>query len=257
MDVKKERYKYLDEINEAVLRQFSFLKTENKVSVLDVGCGTGVLSEAIQKRGYEVSGIELNPEAAKEASQRINKVINADLSDIAQVKGKIGYQIFDYIIFADILEHIYAHPLSVLQDYLNFLKDSGYVIISFPNTVAWLNRIMFLFGRFDYTDTGIMDKDHVRFFTLNSAKRLIKDAGCRIVKIDYIPYFIRALQPLIKKILLAGKKEEEINRHMLLDMPLYQFYMRYLNPIEYCLGYCFKGLFAFKIVIVAKKANGK
>ena len=95
--------------------------------VLDVGCGMGALAEAIQNKGYIVWGIDLNKEAAQTAAKRIAKVINADLTDITSIKTEIGDQYFDYIIFSDILEHIHD-PLSILKEYLAFLKDGGYAL---------------------------------------------------------------------------------------------------------------------------------
>lgn len=251
-DIQNNKHKYLEEINEAVLRQFALNKTGNKNIVLDAGCGMGALSEAIEKRGYTVWGIEINREAADMAAGRITNVINADFADLSLIKEKIGKQIFDYLVFADILEHT-VDPLSILKEYLSFLKDGGYVIVSFPNTVVWINRIMFLFGRFEYTDTGIMDKDHIRFFTFKTAKWLLKEAGCSIIKVDYIPYFVRLTQPVIKKILLRGQRAEDTNRRQLLNSPYYKWYMQYINPIEYYLGYFCKSLFAFKMIIVGKK----
>ena len=112
-----------------------------------------------------------------------------------------------------------------------------------------------MFGHFEYTETGIFDKDHIRFFTLKSAKKLIRSAGCDIIKIDYSPYFIRAIQPVIKKILLRNNKDGQIDRRALIDSPWYQFYMKFIYPVEYGLGYFFKSLFAFKIVIVAKRTR--
>ena len=98
-----------------------------------------------------------------------------------------------------------------------------------------------------------MDRDHIRFFTFKTAKRLVISAGCSIVRVDYIPYFVRIAQPTIKKILLKGKKAEETDRRQLLDSPYYRWYMKYINPVEYFLGYLWKSLFAFKMIIVGKK----
>lgn len=254
--VQKECYKYLDEINEAVLRQIPINKTARGNLVLDVGCGTGALSEAIQNKGYKVWGIELNKEAAEIATKRITKVINLDLRDTALIRAEIKDMLFDYLVFADILEHLYD-PLRVLKEYLAFLKTGGFVLVSLPNTVAWINRIMFLLGRFEYTETGIMDNDHIRFFTFKTAKILVKSAGCSVVKVDYIPYFVRVFHPAIRRFLLKNKNLDNINRGLLLDSAIYKWYTRYINPIEYFLGYFFKSLFAFKMVIIGKKySNG-
>lgn len=250
--LKEQRHKYLDEINESVLRQIPANNGFNKGMVVDVGCGTGALSEAIEDKGYIVWGIDLNREAAQIASRRITKVINADLMDLVRIKTEIGGQLFDYLVFADILEHLYD-PLTVMKEYLRFLKDGCYVIVSVPNTVSWVNRILFLFGKFDYTDTGIMDRDHIRFFTFKTAKDLVRSAGCSIIGVDYVPYFVRVAQPIIKNLILKNKRPEDTDRQQLLDSPYYKFYMKYIYPIEYLLGYFCKSLFAFKMIIVGKK----
>lgn len=249
---KEKKHKYLDEINESVLRQIPPNDGFKKGIVLDIGCGTGALSEAIEKKGYIVWGIDASEEATQIASRRITKVINTDLADLAQVKAEIGSQLFDYLVFADILEHLYD-PLVAVKAYLKFLKEGSYIIVSVPNTVCWVNRILFLFGKFEYTDTGIMDRDHLRFFTFKTAKELVSSAGCSIVRIDYIPYFVRIVQPVIKKLILKNKRPEDTNRRQLLDSPYYRWYMKYINPIEYFLGYFCKSLFAFKMIVVGKK----
>jgi 2-polyprenyl-3-methyl-5-hydroxy-6-metoxy-1,4-benzoquinol methylase len=250
--IKKGKHKYLEEINDAILRQIPINTTNNISMVLDVGCGMGALAEAMQNKGYIVWGIDINEEAAQIAAERIAKVINADLTDIASIKEEIGNQCFDYLVFADILEHTYD-PLTILKEYLTFLNDDGHVLVSLPNTVAWTKRIKFLLGKFEYTDTGIMDRDHIRFFTFKTAKRLVTSAGYSVVKVDYVPYFIRIAQPIIKKILLKGEKAEDTDRRQLLDSPYYRWYMKYINPVEYILGYFCKSLFAFKMIIVGKK----
>ncbi len=249
---QKRKHKYLEEINDAILRQIPVNTTHNKPMVLDVGCGMGALSEAIQNKGYIVWGIDLNEEATRIAANRIEKIIHVDLTDFTHIKKEIGNRKFDYLIFADILEHIHD-PSKILEEYLSLLKDGGYILVSLPNTVAWTNRIKFLFGKFEYADTGIMDIDHIRFFTFKTAKRLITSAGCSVIKIDYIPYFVRIAQPIFKKIFLKNIKAEETNKRQLLDSPYYKWYMKYINPIEYFLGYFWKSLFAFKMIIVGKK----
>jgi 2-polyprenyl-3-methyl-5-hydroxy-6-metoxy-1,4-benzoquinol methylase len=244
-------YKYLDEINEAVLRQFPSSPEASKIMVLDIGCGTGSLSEAIRNKGYTVWGIDVSTEASQIASTRVDKIINQDLTNLAAISPILEEQQFDYLVFSDILEHL-IDPSSILEQYLRFLKKDGSVIISLPNTVAWIERIKFLFGNFTYTETGILDSDHLRFFTLKSAKKMLLSAKCSIIKTDYIPYFIRAFQPIIKKILLKNRSVDE-NREILMDSPYYKFYTRFLYPIEYWIGYPFKSFFAFKIIIAGKK----
>lgn len=248
----KHRYEYMEEVNLGVLKHFSENKSADKMLVLDVGCGTGALSQAIQMKGYDVWGIELNSEASEIARSRINTLISADITDITRIKSIIGKQKFDYIVFSDVLEHIYD-PFSLIKEYMSFLKDGGSVVVSVPNVLTWTNRIKFLFGVFRYQDTGIMDRTHVRFFTLGTLKELVRAVGLEITKVDYTPYFTRVLTPVIKKILLKGKDIQNTDRRQLIDSKSYKMYLKYVYPVEYALGYLLKSLFAFRIIVVGKK----
>lgn len=248
----KHRYEYMEEVNIGVLKHFRENKSVDKPLVLDVGCGTGALSQAIQMRGYDVWGIELNNEASEIARTRISALINADITDLTGVKSIIGKQKFDYIVFSDVLEHIYD-PFSLLKEYMCFLKDGGSVVVSVPNALTWTNRIKFLFGVFDYQDTGIMDRTHIRFFTFRTSKNLVKAVGLKITGVDYTPHFIRVLTPVVKKILLKGREIQSTDRRQLVESKSYNIYLKYIYPVEYILGYLFKSLFAFRIIVIGKK----
>jgi SAM-dependent methyltransferase len=174
---------------------------------------------------------------------------------VSEIRRHLGERRFDFIIFSHILEHLYD-PLAAINNYLPFLKDSGRLIVSVPNVAVWSNRIKFLFGGFTYKDTGIMDKTHVRFFTLRSATALLRASGCSIVRVDYTPYFTRALLPLIKRIFRLDSSNRCDDRRKILDSRPYKWYLRYIYPVEHCLGYLRKPLFAYDFIIVAKKEIG-
>lgn len=177
-------------MNEGVLKQIPTVSSDEKW-ILDVGCGRAALSEAIKSKGYMVWGIEINEDAVSIACKRINKVIQADLTNLEAVASLIGDIKFDYVIFSDVLEHL-PDPHSVLRAYIDFLKKGGVVLVSVPNVAGWSNRLALLFGKFEYTDTGVMDRTHVRFFTFRTARELVEGAGCNIQKIDYTPFLVRA-----------------------------------------------------------------
>lgn len=252
--LNQQKYAYFEEINEGILREISPNIAGTEVFVLDVGCGSGALSEAITKKGYVVWGIENHPEAIKKAATRLDKVLAADLTDTVTVGENIGDQKFDLIIFSDVLEHLYD-PFSILKFYLKFLQKDGTVLISVPNMVAWWNRLKFLFGFFEYAETGVMDRTHIRFFTFATAKNLVQKANCTIIKVNYTPFVVRAFLPLIKKLFSSHEMptKNEGDRSQILDSPLYQIYMRYIYPIEYFLFSWWKSLFAFRIIIVGRK----
>jgi 2-polyprenyl-3-methyl-5-hydroxy-6-metoxy-1,4-benzoquinol methylase len=88
-------------------------------------------------------------------------------------------EVFDYIIFADVLEHLY-HPGKVLRNMRGYLKPGGRILCSIPNMLHASVMIPLLQGDFSYQDAGILDKTHIRFFTLQSVYQLMAQSGYRV-----------------------------------------------------------------------------
>lgn len=252
LDFDKGDYPYLEELNDGILKYITMRQSGDWV--LDIGAGRGVLGEALCAQGFNVCGIESNVAAAKDASIKINQVICTDLHNMAEIHQQLKHKKFEYIIFSDILEHVYD-PLKVLRDYLPFLAEHGKVIVSLPNVMNWLNRCYFIFGMFHYTMTGVMDRTHVRFFTFKTAKHMLEASPYVIEKIDSTPFITLAFLPMIKSILNKGYREkpQHSNVKQIIDLPLYHFYKKYVYPIEYRVSRMMPTLLAFRIIIVARK----
>jgi 2-polyprenyl-3-methyl-5-hydroxy-6-metoxy-1,4-benzoquinol methylase len=92
------------------------------------------------------------------------------------------------VLLLDVLEHL-RHPEQILNDCRPFLKPNGHLIVSVPNIANISVRLMLLFGMFHYTERGILDKTHVRFFTRKTARQFLETNGYRIVsqKMTIIP----------------------------------------------------------------------
>ena len=143
--------------------------------VIDFGCATGYFSRLLQNKGCIVTGVEINPDAAKIAEQYCEKVIVADL-DYVSIKDIFPEQRFDVAVFGDVLEHL-RNPWRVLEETKHILKEDGYVVASIPNIAHGSIRLSLLQGRFEYTEFGILDNTHIRFFTRETVKELFKRAG--------------------------------------------------------------------------------
>lgn len=245
LDFKNNNYPYLEEVNEGVLKQVG--AQGNGASVLDVGAGRGALGEALCRLGYQVWVIESNQMAVKDAALRVDQVICADLHDMNTINEHLKNKKFKYIIFSDVLEHVFD-PITVLRNYLPLLADEGKILISLPNAVNWLNRLCVMFGMFNYTMTGVMDRTHVRFFTFKSAKKMLTASQCVVEKVDSTPFLIRAFLPFIKLFL-----KQQNNAKCLVDSSYYQLYKKYIYPLEYRISRMFPSLLAFNIIIVARK----
>ena len=149
-------------------------------SILDLGCGTGLLAVALTQPDREIFGIELDEADSREAKAKGIEVITGNVEEAVQLTS--GRK-FDVLIAADILEHL-ANPSNLIEDFRILLTGAdGYAIISIPNIANITIRLQLLFGSFNYTERGILDSTHLRFFTKKSLTQLLLDSGFEIV--DY------------------------------------------------------------------------
>ena len=149
--------------------------------ILDVGCGTGVTSFAAKQffGVNEIIGIELFKPAAEIAKKKLDKVITGDIEDI-DLSFPENY--FDCIICADVIEHT-RNPWGVLKKLHRYLNDNGVLIASIPNIRHIVPILKIIFNRFDYQESGVLDKTHLRFFSLYTIKNLFRTTGYRIIQI--------------------------------------------------------------------------
>jgi glycosyltransferase involved in cell wall biosynthesis len=136
-------------------------------NVLDVGCGQGELGYLARRRGHRVVGIDVN-----QPQFELDEFVSADISQGLPLP---EHRKFDVIVLADVLEHM-QDPLKLLLEAKRHLATDGRILVSLPNAVHWSVRAVIGSGRFDYTNQGILDRGHLRFFTKASAKRLFDDA---------------------------------------------------------------------------------
>lgn len=150
--------------------------------VLDVGCGVGNLGKRLKEElNCYVVGIEVDEEAAKAAQKFYDEVIVTNVEGLGELK---PHRCFNAIIMADVLEHL-KRPDILLIKLKPYLRPEGYVIASIPNIARLEIRLKLLFGKFEYQETGILDKTHLRFFTLNTAKNLFEKTGYKVIQVDY------------------------------------------------------------------------
>jgi methionine biosynthesis protein MetW len=252
--VNRRSYPYLEEVNDGIVREFRRLLPVTG-RVLDVGCGRGQLGEAISDLGWEVWGVEQSSEACAKARERLHRLIEADLHDLSRVRGEIGDATFDAVIFSDVLEHVYD-PRTVLEQYLAFVKPGGRVFVSVPNFVVWTNRLKLLFGRVDYSDTGVMDRTHVRLFTFRTARTLVESAGPKVERTASTPHLVRAFLPVLKRV-LGNNGTTSTDPRALIDSKGYKLYMKYCYPPERFLASLWRTMLAFRIIVVGQKPVGE
>ncbi|MBK9294140.1 MAG: class I SAM-dependent methyltransferase [Oligoflexia bacterium] len=156
---------------------FLELVPKNAKTILDVGCGS-----ALGWKDYpaEVSGIELNPVAANEAKKYLKTVVT---EDVEKATMPFEPKYFDCIVMADVLEHLYD-PWGMILKLKNYLKPDGVLLISIPNVRHYsVIRSLIFKDEFSYQDSGILDVDHVRFFTLKETSRMLTSTGFKVERV--------------------------------------------------------------------------
>ena len=153
----------------------------NDKTVLDVGCSTGYLAKVLISQGCTVDGVEIDPEAAEIAGRHLRKVFVVDL-DRDDLANEVGKNRYDCIVMADVLEHL-VEPGRALRAAVSLLAEGGEVVISVPNVAHGALRLALLQGRWDYRETGLLDRTHLRFFNRESIVELVHGAGLMVEEI--------------------------------------------------------------------------
>jgi len=145
--------------------------------ILDVGCGTGSLGHVIKRDlDCHVIGITNSQAEAPLAREHLDQVLVCDLNrfDVADM----GF--FDCIICSHVLEHLYQ-PEELLKRLRARLSFDGILIVALPNVLFWRQRIQFVLGAFRYTDGGLMDRTHYRFYDWATAQALLALSGYSVI----------------------------------------------------------------------------
>ncbi|MBE0515558.1 class I SAM-dependent methyltransferase [Sulfurimonas sp.] len=135
--------------------------------VLEIGCGKGGF-RANASDNCEYWGVEPNEEVANIAKTKLNKVIIGTFDDAFN---DLPDNYFDLVICNDVIEHMVDHHMFYNRIKAKCAKDAC-MIGSIPN-VRYIRNLYDLLIKKDwkYTEEGILDKTHLRFFTLKSIKQ--------------------------------------------------------------------------------------
>lgn len=174
-------------------------------SVLDVGCGNGIISLQLGKEGYAVHGIDMSDKSIGNAKQK-NPFTNVTFSVMDAETMRASGQRYDAIVCSEVLEHL-NQPGALLKQLLEILNDNGILLVTVPNgkgpreslvtkpflklrkknNWAWRSVIQ-VKKALGYSGTTIQSDadnlDHIQFFTKTELERLSKDNGFKIERIE-------------------------------------------------------------------------
>jgi 2-polyprenyl-3-methyl-5-hydroxy-6-metoxy-1,4-benzoquinol methylase len=148
-------------------------------SALEVGCGRGGFGRTLRAAAPEARlvGVEAVPEAADYTRRAgvFDEVLDGYFPDVLRDRDER----FDLVVYNDVLEHI-VDPWEVLRQTRDFIAPGGSVLASIPN-VQFLPVVVDLVrARWEYAESGVLDRTHVRFFTRGSMLEMFEQTGYRV-----------------------------------------------------------------------------
>jgi SAM-dependent methyltransferase len=168
-------------------RDIALLLPGTYSKVLEVGCATGGFSEHLALPS-EYWGIEPNRIAASAAKERTERVLIGTYDEVA-FQLPDGY--FDLVICNDVIEHMVDHD-AFLEAVKKKMTRDGVIVGSLPNIrhITALAKLL-ISKDWPYSDSGILDRTHLRFFTARSLRRTFDCHGYDIEVIRGLASVIR------------------------------------------------------------------
>ena len=165
--------------------------------ILDVGCAQGALGAAYLRRNPRARyvGIDTDRAALRIARNRLTAVACADVE--ATPIPFAADQKIDCIIYGDILEHL-SDPWTLLKRHAESLTPDGTVLACTPNVEHWSFAHLLLNGGFDYQDTGLLDRTHLRWFTARTLGNALVQAGLELADLAPRPVDTEGAQAFVK-----------------------------------------------------------
>lgn len=197
---------YYDNVNTSLLEQVQ----PQARRLLELGCGAGAMARAVRERlpapPYYV-GVELDPEALERARDALDLAVPCNLDQVPDWStdpqlAEVARGRFDHLIIGDVLEHL-REPWQVLRQAVASLAPGGRVLTCIPNVQHWSTWVQLARGSWPRSDSGLFDRTHLRWFTLDDMVGLLRDTGLvveqvvpRVFQAEQGRQVMRTLEPL-------------------------------------------------------------
>lgn len=165
-----------------VVQLFSRFDIRPGSYVVDMGCGYGRIAEILRDH-FNVSYLGMDADQAALASLRERgfavAAMHAGQDDIAELMRAalpVGAKV-SAVMALDFLEHL-VDPGAVLQSLSDIARPfNAPLMVSIPNAGHRDIGVKLALGRFEYTDSGLLDRTHVQFFTNQSLVEMMRRHG--------------------------------------------------------------------------------
>ena len=157
----------------------------NKSKVLEIGAGPGSISRPlVEHNGCSVTAVELDEKSVNILQEFCEHVLRCDLNASNWID-KLPHRSFDAVVIADVLEHL-IDPWTTLRLAASCVNELGSVVVSIPHASHASILACLLNNDFDYRDWGLLDRTHVRFFSMQNIQKLFEGAGLKIADFAFV-----------------------------------------------------------------------
>lgn len=184
-ETEKHRYEYSFDIHGMIAPARVARLVGNGKKVLELGSGPGSMTRVLTEVGNNlVTAVEIDQEAIEKVRPFCQSVISADLNE-ANWADQLSSEKFDVVLAADVLEHVYE-PSRVLKDMTALMNIQGCIILSLPHASHAGIGCCLLMNNFRYSERGLLDQTHIRFFSITNIHTLIESAGLKIIHAEFV-----------------------------------------------------------------------
>lgn len=175
-------------VYEQIFKKFGLSPTQleilklvgKKKTILEIGSSSGYMTRAFLRNECIVDVVECDQKAVAKLPKQVRRILNVSIENDGIFK---SLEKFDFIIMADVLEHL-VNPEQVLKRLCEVSFVNTKLLISLPNIASWpMRKQLFFKGDFQYQESGLLDRTHLHFYTVNTLPEVLKKNGWKVLEI--------------------------------------------------------------------------
>ena len=191
-------HRYLLQKIETALKSLS--EAKENLSVLDFGCGNGSMTRDLAEKFPNIHFRAVDPSPAAQSFHKDHVLDNLTFLDWKEFEGHKSLKI-DVVLSVEVIEHVFL-PRVYLEKITYHLTPNGFVILTTPYHGYFKNLSIAILGRFDQHFTALWDYGHIKFWSVNTIKKLFEEYNFKVVCFSYCGRFF----PLSKSMLAIFKR---------------------------------------------------
>lgn len=174
-------------VYEQIFKKYGLSSTQQEIlrlvgkkkTILEIGSSSGYMTRAFLDNDCIVDVVECDQKAVTKLPKQVRHILNVSIENDRVFKS-LGK--FDFIIMADVLEHL-VNPEQVLKKLYEISSVNTKLLISLPNIASWpMRKQLFFKGDFQYQASGLLDRTHLHFYTVNTLPRILSKNGWKVIE---------------------------------------------------------------------------